>query len=165
MKDISIEIYNKLSGVTENTFHNQLPSNVNIGNDIYIVYEANINDSSNLLDETDFQNSVEIIVKILGKNIITLYDTADEIRESILSGSTSYKSAIINNTVPIFYDEDLKCSQYTIVFNVIKENSAVNKGTNLIENPRVKINVQGTEVINQLLTQLVTTYNITYSII
>jgi|GEM_PF-5078190 hypothetical protein len=122
MKLLLEDIYGKLSAIIPNTYFSQLPENIDSAQN-FCVYEANISESKNTLSEIDFENGVDVTVKILSKDIAFLFSSADLITSSILQSTANYYSAIVNNTVPVFYDANLELSQYTIVFNVNKKGS------------------------------------------
>lgn len=117
MKLVLDDIYSKLSAIIPNTYFSQLPANID-KTQSFCVYEVNIEESMNNLSERDFLRNLELRVKILSNDIDFLFSKAEQIKNSIFNNTDNYSSPILSNSVPIFYDEQLELSQYTLLFNI-----------------------------------------------
>ena len=118
MKNIATEIYDRLLEVDDNVYFNQLPDNVDVDN-VQIVYELNVEDSANTIDQVDFANTLKLTIKILDKSVPNLFDIADNVSGVIFPPTTNVKVTTFKNSVPVFYDEQLQTNQYTLVYNIV----------------------------------------------
>ena len=118
MKNIATEIYDRLLEVDDNVYFNQLPDNVDVDN-VQIVYELNVEDSANTIDEVNYSNTLKLTIKILDKSVPNLFDIADNVSGVIFPPTTNVKVTTFKNSVPVFYDEQLQTNQYTLVYNIV----------------------------------------------
>jgi hypothetical protein len=118
---LSEEIYTVLSGIGD-TYFNMLPADPNTSG-LLLVYELNEASSYSALDRSNFANDLDLTVKILHPNTVTLLQTAEQIKASFLDQPfQQIKGIEYENSVPVFWDRELQTNQYTLLFSVFKLN-------------------------------------------
>lgn len=115
------EIYGVLDGLEECEVHfDLLPSGIDTTK-THIIYEINESGSLNTLDKSDLTGSLDLVVKMLSRDPLILYQMAEMVKLTLLNMPFNHNELIhYNGSVPIFRDNDLDTSQYTLRFTVYR---------------------------------------------
>ena len=125
MIQVTEEIYGKLSGVTTNTFYNILPADADESG-LMVVFELHESGSRNTLNSSNIANDIDLTVKILHPDVMSLLSTSQQIKESLLKGSYSFiRDITFRNAVPIFQDPNLNTFQHTLLFTVYADSGMI----------------------------------------
>jgi len=139
--------------------------------DLSLVYDLNIGTSNNTIDISNFSSVANLTVKLFNDSSLVLMTKGQE----IISYFTNYewltiREMLFNSTVEIFYDNNLKVSQYTLLFSFYfnSEQTEFTPPPPVIINTPVPfiITESGLEIFNQSFTILnVETVNLIINII